>query len=448
MAVTIHGHGDINPTGYRYNVVFMRKIIILLVINALLFVSCSSKMRDLEQMHLNGNVVKIETVSLTNIPIMEMYAKNNPQYYIATTDGNYILTFNGRGNIKRYQGFGMANDELFDVSPKRGKKISASAPVGDAPIEDAFDSIDFDLNENGDVVGMDYYKNDSLARRTFITYNSLYRPIMLVGNSLYCGKLGNEDFFLRHDTTLIKYLKNDKYGNWTELEVERRCNILPKRNHGIFHVLRQITYRGEKKKEPLINQHTVKHYFAKEEQLTTHQLYPIQLGEIATISIPDYMVSADMGALTNFIKIANWDTSIYNYDLCRYVYKDESSYATFSVEYRVGKSLGLDEMTADEREYDEEIDEKFRAQYETPEIQKMVVLLKWYPYSFVKINNHWALLQRYIRYGKGSWIPIYVEQYMIDTPNGGVLSIIMSYQINHRKYFHQDFINSIWSLRF
>lgn len=428
----------------EYKMLLIRKIIILGVLLSPILASCfRDNENDLKQLHISGNVVKIETMSLTNIPIMEKL-NGDPRHFIAYADGNYVLTFNRRGNIKRYQGFGIDNDTLFDVSPKQIERYVIPALFSKASKDAFFDSSSYELNENGEIVKMEYYKNDTLARRTFITYDSKHRPIMLVANSMYLGKIANEELFLRHDTTMYRYKKNDKYGNWTELEVERRCDFLPERNHAVYHVLRQITYLGDKKKPPLKN-HSRSQIT---DHLTTHRLHPMQLGEIATINIPDYMVSTDMRTVKELMKITNRDSSIYDYDLCRYQYKDTNSYATFSVAYNASAGMDIDEWTEEDREFDEDIDEELRMQYEPSEINKDVVLLKWYPYSFVRINNHWALRQRFIRYGIGSWIPVYVESYMMDAPDGGAISIVMSYQINHRNYFHQDFINAIWSLRF
>lgn len=67
---------------------------------------------------------------------------------------------------------------------------------------------------------------------------------------------------------------------------------------------------------------------------------------------------------------------------------------------------------------------------------------------FVLLAACSAILIRYIRYGKGTLIPVYVESYLLDTPDGGAINITMSYQINRRRYFHQDFINSVYSFRF
>ena len=421
-----------------------KKILLMGVLLSPILASCfRDNESDLEQLHISGNVVKIETVSLTNIPIMEKLDRD-PRHFIAYADGNYVLTFNRRGNIKRYQGFGIDNDTLFDVSPKHVERYVIPALFSKASKDDIFDSSSYELNEKGEIVNMDYYKNDTLVRRTSITYDSKHRPVMLVANSMYWGKIENDDWFLRHDTTMYRYQKNDKYGNWTELEVERRCNFLPERNHAVYQVLRQITYLGEKKKPPLTNQSRSQ----ITDHLTTHRLYTIQLGEVATINIPDYMVSTDMKLVKDFMRITNRDSSIYDYDLCRYQYKDTNSYATFSVMYYASGGMNIDEWTEEDRKFDEEIDEELRMQYEPSERNRDVVLLKWYPYGIVRIRNHWALRQRYIRYGIGSWIPVYVESYLMDAPDGGAISIIMSYQINHRNYFHQDFTNSVRSLRF
>ena len=126
----------------------MKKIEVVCVLFIHLFLSCTNvNERDIKLMHLNGNVVKIETVSLTNVPIMEMSMNNDPERCIAAAEGNYILTFNRRGNIIRYQGFGIDNEELFDVSPIRGKKIMAPVSIGNISISNNPDSTHFEQNE-------------------------------------------------------------------------------------------------------------------------------------------------------------------------------------------------------------------------------------------------------------------------------------------------------------
>lgn len=404
---------------------------------ALLCTSCfQDNARDLEQMHINGNVVKIETVSLTTIPVTEMLMNSSPQLCIAQADGNYTLTFNHRGNIKRYQGFGVDNDLLFDVKPQRGNRIMMS----NVSMIENYDDFNYELNENGDVVSMEFFENDTLVRRTSIRYDSHGRIVMIVGRT---GKLWG-DLFAMNDTTLYRYIRFDDYNNWTEMEVEQRHNILPERNNVTYSVLRQITYRGEKKKEPLMNQPCSQII----ENPTTHRLFPIRLGNIGTISVPEYMVPSNMDGLKSFTKIANLNSSIYDNDLCRYQYKDESKYATLSVEYIADAGIGWDEFTEEDLEYDEELDNELKLQHETPEAQKIYHLIKWYPYRIVRVDRHWALCIRYIRLAKGSGIPVYVESYMLDSPDGGAISITMSYQVNRRDYFHQDLTNAVQSITF
>lgn len=419
----------------------MKKIEVVCVLFIHLFLSCTNvNERDIKLMHLNGNVVKIETVSLTNVPIMEMSMNNDPERCIAAAEGNYILTFNRRGNIIRYQGFGIDNEELFDVSPIRGKKIMAPVSIGNISISNNPDSAHFEQNEDGDLVVIELFKNNKLSNRIHISYDQLHRPIMFVNDKSFISA----DIFLQTDTNLYRYLDNDKYGNWTKLEIEYRSSFYPEQNHVVYSVLRQITYRGEREKEPLIKQSIVNDYMEKRNQFTIHELNPISLG-IASISIPNYMVPSDT---KNYLSQTNRHISLFDNDLCRYTYKDKSKYASFSIQYTPNKGIGLDEMTDEERVFNKEVDNEFRKQYENPEIQQDLALLIWYPYDFVNNNNHWALRQRYIRYGNGAWVPVYVESYLMDTPDGGAITITMSYQITHKQYFHQDFTNSVRSLRF
>ena len=64
----------------------MKKIEVVCVLFIHLFLSCTNvNERDIKLMHLNGDVVKIETVSLTSVPIMEMSMNNNPKRCIAVT---------------------------------------------------------------------------------------------------------------------------------------------------------------------------------------------------------------------------------------------------------------------------------------------------------------------------------------------------------------------------
>ncbi len=419
----------------------MKKIEVVCVLFIHLFLSCTNvNERDIKLMHLNGDVVKIETVSLTSVPIMEMSMNNNPKRCIAVAEGNYILTFNRRGNIIRYQGFGIDNEELFDVSPIRGKKIIAPVSIGNISISNNPDSVHFEQNEDGELVVIELFKNNKLSNRIHIFYDQFHRPIMYVNDKSFVGS----DIFLQTDTNLYRYLDNDKYGNWTKLEIEYRSSHYPEQNHVVYSVLRQITYRGEREKEPLIKQSIVNDYMVKRNQFTIHEQNPISLG-IASISIPNYMVPSDT---KNYLSQTNRHISLFDNDLCRYTYKDKSKYASFSIQYTPNKGIGLDEMTDEERVFNKEVDNEFRKQYEDPEIQQDLALLIWYPYDFVNINNHWALRQRYIRYGNGAWVPVYVESYLMDTPDGGAITITMSYQITQRQYFHQDFTNSVLTFQY
>ena len=424
------------------------KLIFLLLF--VLLAACNTQETDLERMYVFGDVEKIETMSLTNIPIMEYNLKSDFMDCIPNSDGNYILTFNRKGNVTRYQGFGCDMDELFDVSPKRGKRVQGAILLSDTPLDEIFDSVAYELNEYGDVAVIEWYEGDKISRKASITYDPNQRPSVCVTNSGYLGDWESGELFLRHDTTIFTYVEIDRFGNWIEMKVVRCSSLMPERNNITYRVLRQITYHGEEEKKPLMLQTEIKRFFDKQNQLTTHPLHSVQLGNIASINIPIYMTSltsSNIASLKDFMKETGGDPLILNGDLCRYEYIGKS-FASFSVSYFSGAASGWDELTEEEKVFDREFDNRWRQLYETPEAQNMISLLKWYPYSFVTINGHCAILTRYIRYGKGSYIPVYVENYLLDTPDGGAINITMSYQINQRRYFHQDFVNAVYSLNF
>lgn len=413
---------------------------------ALIAAGCTHE-SDLERMHIYGDVEKIETVTLTNIPIMEYYLNNNPQECIAYLDGNYILTFNSKGNVTKFQGFGCDMDNLFIVSPKCRKRIQSVLPLYNIPLVDIFDSIAYEYSEQGDLSLIEWYDDNKLVIRTLISYDFQQRICRYVTKRVYLGDWGSGDKFLVEDTTYLKYMEIDECGNWTEMEVARRCAFMPEQNNFTYRVLRQITYRGEGEKRPLMQQLHVQQFFDEQNQLSNHTLKEVQLGHLARIRVPNYMIPSNVVSLKDYMKEINGDSFMLDGDLCRYEYSGKS-FASFSVSYFADAATGWDELTDQEKVFDQDVDDVLRMQYETTEAQKLISLLKWYPYSFVDINGHCAILTRYIRCGNGTHIPVYVENYLLDTPDGGAITISMSYQINQRKFFHQDFTNAVRSLIF
>jgi len=75
-------------------------------------------------------------------------------------------------------------------------------------------------------------------------------------------------------------------------------------------------------------------------------------------------------------------------------------------------------------------------------------ILKWLPYQFTTISGRRALKLSYYRYGNGSPIPVYCENYTIPMVDGNTICVIFSFQSNLYNRFYKDFQNSINSIRF
>lgn len=98
--------------------------------------------------------------------------------------------------------------------------------------------------------------------------------------------------------------------------------------------------------------------------------------------------------------------------------------------------------------FSQELDDVLKEQNVEVMAQGGTYVLKWLPYGFVDISGKRSLKQSYYRYGKGSPIPVYCENYITPMKDGYTLSIICSFQSNLDNRFRKDFSNAINSIRF
>lgn len=131
------------------------------------------------------------------------------------------------------------------------------------------------------------------------------------------------------------------------------------------------------------------------------------------------------------------------------VYDKTDAYATISVNLTYGTDTeGFDNLSQEELRYDEETDKFIEEQNTQVMAQGGTYVLKWLPYQFTNISGNRALRTRYYRYGNGSPIPVYCENYTIPMGDGNTINVIYSFQSNLEYRFSRDFANAIDSIHF
>lgn len=415
------------------------------------FYGCHSYERKpgchLEKMHLKGNVVKIETIVQSTMPLTEIYAKAfDPQYAISTYAGNITIDIDNDGNIKHSIGYGLDGKIIFDTdkyNPENDGCMSPAVPIGPSAKQN-IDHIKTITSANGNVVNIKYYDGAELIWNQKAIYNEDGTPKSIIKEYTKLNIKTDLLTISYADTTTFSYIEYDNHGNWTEAEVSY-TGILPKHAHS-YKIMRQITYLGEDKKSALIDKLTT---YNKSIITTTDATDQVSLGEYGTMRIPHYMAlqSKDyINDVKDFMPSSQRDQMHY---LFMSVYDDKDAYATISVNFiPTDDPNGFDDMTEDELRYNEETDKFIEEQNTTVMAQGGTYVLKWLPYQFTTISGHRALKLTYYRYGNGSPIPVYCENYTIPMTDGNTICVIFSFQSNLYYRFYNDFKNSINSIKF
>lgn len=404
----------------------------------------------LDKMHIKGNVIKIETIVQSTIPLTELYAKEfDPQFAISTYAGNIAIDIDNNGNIKRSEGYGLDEKKIFEVGKYNNPEddvCSSPAILIGADATQSIDNIKTITSENGDVVNIKYFNGNELIwnQKAFYNEDGSFKSIVKE-----YAKLSIKTDWLNieyADTTTCNYLNYDDLGNWTEVEI-RYKGILPSHTHS-YRIKRQITYLEDDKKPALIDELSA---YNKSNITTTNTTDLVALRGYGTMRIPHYMTlqSNDyINDLKDFIPSSLRD-QIKSHYLFVSKYDDKDAYATISVQFIPGDgSNGYDDWSPEELEYDEEMNKIIEKQYTTAMAQGGTYILKWLPYKFKTISGRRTLKLSYYRYGKGSPIPVYCENYTIPMADGNTLCVIFSFQSNLYNKFYNDFENSINSIRF
>lgn len=401
----------------------------------------------LDKMRIKGNVVKIETIVQSTMPLTEIYAKAfDPQYAISTYAGNIAIDIDNDGNIKHSMGYGLDGKIIFDVgkyTPENDGCFSPAVPIGPGAKQN-IDNIKTITSENGDVVNIKYYDGDKLIWNQKAFYNedgslkSIVKEYALLSIKTDLLNISYAD------TTTFNYLEYDYLGNWTEAEINYK-GVLPKHAHS-YKIIRQITYLEDDKKPALIDKLTA---YNNLNMITTNATDQVSLGEYGTMRIPHYMALQSKDYINDVKDFMSPSLRNQMHYLFMSVYDNKDAYATISVNFIPGDgSNGYDDMTPEELEYDEETDKFIEEQNTSVMAHGGTYVLKWLPYQFTTISGRRALKLTYYRYGNGSPIPVYCENYTVPMADGNTICILYSFQSNLYNKFYKDFENSINSIRF
>ena len=390
----------------------------------------------LDQMNINGDVIKVETIVQSSMPLTELFAKSfNPYTTVSLYAGNITIDFDNVGNIKHSTGYGMNGETLFEVNNFKSNEQMNFTPAVLIGLNATqhIDKIETVSSNDGNVE-VEYYDGNNLIWKQWASYNE-NGSIKSIIKDYECLKIKTDLFTISYsDTTNFKYLSFDEQLNWTEVEVEYK-GILPKHAHK-YKIKRQITYNGDAVKPSLIKELTSYNHITSH---TTDTFDLIKLDKYGSIKIPHYMILKDKKYINNVINNSPLHSPSY---LFMSVYDNNDAYATFSVGLSPGDGSNFNNLTAKQLAFDEELDKDLEVQQNSSNCQ----ILKWLPYSFIGISNKMALKIRYYRYSNGGPIPVYCEIYTIPMPDGNILSIIYSFQSNLDYRFHSDFDNAIKSI--
>ncbi|MBR1379054.1 MAG: hypothetical protein IJ557_08035 [Bacteroidaceae bacterium] len=423
----------------------------LLLICIFAFFSCQSYERKrgchLDKMHIKGNVVKIETIVQSTMPLTEIYAKAfDPQYAISAYAGNITIDFDFDGNIKHSEGYGIDGKKIFEAYKYTPDNDGCSSPaVLTGPrAKQNIDNIKTITSENGDVVNIKYFNGDKLIwnQKAFYNEDGSVKSIVKDYNQLSIHT--DLIHISRTDTTTFNYIRYDNHGNWTEVEISYK-GILPEHDHS-YRIKRQITYLEDDKKPALIEELAV---YNKAKMTSTDEMYQVFLGGYGTMKIPHYMSLQSREYINEVKNFNSQSASLQTYYIFLSMYNNKDAYATISAHFIPGDgSNGYDDMSPEELEYNEELDRYIEEQNTTLMAQGGTYVLKWLPYKFTTISGHRALKVTYYRYGNGSPIPVYCESYTIPMVDGNTICVMFSIQSNLYNRFYVDFEQSINSIRF
>lgn len=411
--------------------------------------SCSSsyKRQDgctLDKLHIFGKVKKIEVISLTTVPLTEMFADAyNPEEALPVFSGNFNMEFDNTGNIKKFSGFGVDGKELFCVKKFRTSEQSdfIQAFFGAKEL-DGINDLKVLRNSKGPIYEVTFLQGEKPLWIVRMKYDEKSNVVQITKK--YC-KINNISQGLLNfaDTTTICYQDFDEYGNWTKADVQYR-GVLKKHNFE-YTAIRAITYDTDANDSSIL--YNFRQILSSTQKATNCEFIK-ESTPIFTVDIPDFMnkiSSADIKELQGFSPIKSSMSPNY---LFMFEYKGKDSYASLSAMIMPSGGINYNELRGAELIYNTETDKILKDAFRNQTAQSGIFILKWLPYRITRIGGKICLEISYYRYGIGSPIPVYVDIYTMSINENYVVNLTISYQSKDYYRFHDCFEHSKQSLKF
>lgn len=414
------------------------KHLLSLFVNLLVLSSCA-KHNHLESFNFKGDVVKVESIVKTTIPLTELlYYSIDPETSVSNhMTGNLVLEFNKNGRLIKHKAYDIDGDVLYDVDYVNDAMQMHNVLVAKMDNKDV-DDVKIVKDTLGRTKSTIYYKDKEPVYELNNEYNEF--------GDIKCTTFKDVRFPLlsqiKADTTYYDYLQYDEYGNWTEVEVKHVALFLSRQNFS-YRIKRQFTYSDSPLKEPLINQLATYNHSNKPSSPDKRKIKIKGFGEFV---LPDYMQHMKDNEVKSLEDMMLKSTGISMKYLCSYEYYGDDAYVTFSINTMDGKNvLDFNQFTISElNEYKSDefvIDQTIRSL--DSDVSRII---RFYPISFVDFDGRKAIKYQYYRIGVDP-IPVYVEIYSYIDSKGESITITLSYQSNYYNLFHDDFDKIIKSIK-
>lgn len=233
----------------------MKKLFFFLLIS-IFFVSCHSGYNrdvscDLDKLNLKGNIVKMELITQTTIPISEwLYttydkvdlSRSYKHDAVYSFMGNSVLEFNNKGNICSQRIYNNQGKLLYNNKFLTSQTVTLYNPIN-PNINELVDELEFSYDETGRIVSQKTFHKGKLFLTRKVLYNSQGDIDKVIcdfdGLAFHYG----EDLIVSSDTTFFIYLEYDSFKNWTLAEIYHKGRLSTDKYK--FKVRRKITYYNE-----------------------------------------------------------------------------------------------------------------------------------------------------------------------------------------------------------
>lgn len=415
------------------------KHLLFLFVSLLVLSSCT-KHNHLESFNFKGNVVKVESIVKTTMPLTELlYYSIDPETSVSNhMTGNLVLEFNKNGRLIKHKAYDIDGELLYDVDYVNDAMQMYNVLVAKMDNKDV-DDVKIVKDTLGRTKSTIYYKDKEPVYELNNEYNE-YGDIKYTTFKDVRFPLLSQ---IKADTTYYDYLQYDEYGNWTEAEVKYVALFLPRQNFS-YKIKRQFTYSDSPSKEPLINQLRTYNHSNKPSSSDKRK---VKINGFGEFMLPYYMQHKKDDEVKALNDIMLKTTGLSTEYLCSYEYYGDDAYVTFSIN-TINGEYGVDFNQYTLSELEESASDELVVNSVINSLNSDVSqVIRFYPITFMDFNDKKVVKYQFYRVGVYDPIPVYVESYSFMNNNGNYITITLSYQSNYYNLFHDDFNKIIKSIK-